>query len=92
MGLLADAEQFLLALLTGIAFGAIEWIFWRASWSRVLMVLVALYFLQTFAQLAWRYLDGRSECSEFVTITALRLVFLVAAIVTTWALHARRER
>lgn len=90
--MLADLDQFVLALVTGIAFGVIEWVFWRASVARVAMVLVALYILQTFAQLAWRCLEGNGNVNEVLTITALRATFLVAAVITTWALHEREGR
>ena len=88
----ADLEQFYLAFVTGIAFGAIEFVFWRATATRVAMVLVALYILQTFAQLVWRYFDGMSSTGELLTITAIRLTFLVAAVATSALLHAWEDR
>ena len=86
---MADPEQFALALITGLGFG---YIIHRlgSTPARLLVILFALWTLQTGSQFIYRALDGTDVAQEVAIVTALRLAFTAAAVGTVWVLNERK--
>ena len=85
---MADLEQYLLAALTGLGFG---YIISRvgSTPSRLLVILIALWTLQTGSQFIYRALDGIDVRDEVVVVTSLRVTFTAFAVLVVWALDRR---
>ena len=77
----------LLAIITGIAFGAIVHWLWGWRPGTVAAVLLLLWFLQTFSQQLWRIFEGTGTVDESLIVGSYRLAFALAAISVAWALH-----
>ena len=60
--------------------------------GRLTAFLVALYFLQTFAQHVYRAVDGIDVTRELIIVTGLRLSFTIAAVTVLWYLNAHKLR
>lgn len=85
---MADLEQYGLAALTGLGFG---YIVHRVGSSpgRLLVILFALWTLQTGSQFIYRALSGTDVTEEVLIVTGLRLTFSAFAVLVVWALERR---
>lgn len=85
---MADIEQYGLAALTGLGFG---YIITRlgSTPSRLIVILVALWTLQTGSQFIYRALDGVDVTDELIIVTGLRVTFTAFAVLVVWALDRR---
>ena len=84
-----ETQQLLLAVLTGVGFGFFVVLLSGISHQRLFLLLVGLWFLQSFSQHLLRALDGRDITDELITVAILRLVFAVCAVGTLALLHRR---
>ena len=78
--MMPSIEQFALAVLGGVGFGAFI-VFVGSSWQRLLLILVLLWTMQTGPQYLYRALDGTDMTQEVVIVTQLRLTFTIAAVI-----------
>jgi len=77
--MMPSIEQFVLAALGGVGFGALI-VFVGSSWQRLLLILVLLWTMQTGPQYLYRALDGADMTQEVAIVTQLRLTFTIAAV------------
>lgn len=85
---LPAAEQLILAVLTGLGFGYVVFRM-GSSPQRLLLMLFALWTLQTGSQFIYRALGGTEIWREVVIVTFLRLTFTAGAVVALWYCNRR---
>lgn len=91
---MADVEQLVLSLITGVGFGYIVYRL-GSSPQRLAVILFALWMLMSGSQHLYRALDGVDVAQEVVVLASLRLAFALAAVFTVAFFnerHMRRQR
>ena len=74
-----QAEQLLLAILTGAGFGfTVHRI--GSTPGRLAVMLLLLYVFQTLSQTVYRIIEGTGTLNELIIVGELRLAFAVAAV------------
>ena len=84
--------QLVAVTIGGVLFAAFVWASWHMGPVQVGLVLFYLYIFASLANQLGRMMAGNTTTDHLLAVTAQRLVFGVAAVLTAWALQWHYKR
>lgn len=78
--------QYFVMVIGGVAFGGFTWATWHVGARTLTLMLFYLWVFFTLFNQAFRWFEGAEVTDHLATVTSLRLVFGISAVLAVWML------